>query len=232
MDWASHWRGHVFLFEGRPAPAYTAAAGWRLLAIVLLLEALLGPRFHLLGWLGLPSPHPSIRVALLLVLVLSFTRFFAGVSWRELGLRPWREWNSTEKSYFVQVLAIANAIFAALYFTRVKASPAGHWLWLVLATNFLWGFYQELVYRGLLQTELVRRFGAITGILMANLAYTFGPLHFHHLSRGNPWPMMAAIFAIGLLFAVVYHRSRNLWLPAVFHGIGTAWILSAYHGPP
>src|SRR5260221_14571242 len=93
--------------------------------------------------------------------------------------------------------------------------------------NFAWGFYQELVYRGLLQTELVRRFGAIAGVLAANLLFTFGPLHFYHLSRPNPWPMLAAIFAMGLFFGAPFHRSRNLWLPAVFHGIGTAWILAA-----
>ena len=62
-------------------------------------------------------------------------------------------------------------------------------------------------------------------VLLANLAYTFGPLHFYHFSQPSPWPMLAAIFAIGLIFAVLLHRSRNLWMVAVFHGIGTAWIL-------
>jgi membrane protease YdiL (CAAX protease family) len=60
------------------------------------------------------------------------------------------------------------------------------------------------------------------------LLFTFGPLHFYHLSRPSPWPMMAGIFAIGLFFGVLYHRSRNLWLAATFHGVGTAWILTAF----
>jgi membrane protease YdiL (CAAX protease family) len=222
---ASHWRGHLFLFGPRPAAAYPAAAGWKLLLIVVLLEAVIGPRFHLLDWLGLPVPHPAARVAVSLALTLVLVRYFAGVRLAEIGLRRWREWSATEKSYFLQVVVIANVVFAVLFASRVQAAAAAAGFWLALGANFLWGFYQEVVYRGLLQAELTRRLGAIAGILLANLAYTFGPLHFYHFSQPSPWPMLAAIFAIGLIFAVLLHRSRNLWMVAAFHGIGTAWIL-------
>jgi membrane protease YdiL (CAAX protease family) len=130
------------------------------------------------------------------------------------------------------VLVIANAVFALLFAARIGGTPAGTWVGLAIAANFLWGFHQEVMYRGLLQTELVRKLGPVAGIVLANLLFTFGPLHFYHLSRPSPWPMMAGIFAIGLFFAVLCHRSRNLWLPAVFHGIGTAWILGAFPEAP
>lgn len=190
MPLASHWRGHFLLFEGRSAPADPAGAGWRILVVVVLLEAVLGPCWHLLECLGVPQPHPAVRVALSLV--------------------------------------IANGVFALVFADRIRGLGPGSWIVLAAAGNFLWGFHQELVYRGLLQTELVRRLGPIAGILVANALFAFGPLHFYHLSRPLPWPMMAGIFAIGLFFAVLYHRSRNLWIPAVFHGIGTAWILTAF----
>jgi CAAX protease family protein len=225
---ASHWRGHLLLFERRPAPSYPPAAGWKLLLIVVLLEAVVGPRFHLLGWLGIPAPHPAVRVALSLALALALARYFAAIPLREIGLRRWREWSTTEKSYFLQVAVIANGIFAALFAARLQAGAGAPGFWLALGVNFLWGFHQEVVYRGLLQTELTRRWGAFAGILLANLAFTFGPLHFYHFSQPSPWPMFAGIFAIGLFFALLLQRSRNLWMVAVFHGIGTAWIL----GPP
>jgi membrane protease YdiL (CAAX protease family) len=227
---ASHWRGHLFLFDPRAAATYPADAGWKLLLIVVLLEAVIGPRFHLFGWLGLPMPHPAARVALSLVLALGLVRYFAGVAFAAIGLRRWREWSATEKSYFVQVVVIANVVFAALYAGRLPATSAVPGFWLALATSVAWGFYQEVVYRGLLQTELSRRLGPIAGILLSNLAYTFGPLHFYHFAQPSPWPMLAAIFAIGLFFAVLLHRSRNLWMVAVFHGIGTAWILGINGG--
>ena len=222
---APHLRGHVLLFDGRPAPAYAAQAGLRILVAVAVLEGLVGPRFHLLDWLGFAQPNAMVRVALLLLAALALAKYFARVAFGDLGLRAWREWSLTEKSYFVQVAIAANVVFALLFADRLRTAPLSPALTL-LGVNFAWGFYQELVYRGLLQTELVRRFGAIAGVLAANLLFTFGPLHFYHFSRANPWPMLAAIFAMGLFFGALYHRSRNLWLPAVFHGIGMAWILA------
>jgi membrane protease YdiL (CAAX protease family) len=96
---------------------------------------------------------------------------------------------------------------------------------LLLATSFLWGFYQEVVYRGILQTELVRRMGSVGGILVGNFLFTFGPLHFYHFSStSSALPMFAGIFAIGLFFAVLFQRSGNLWMVAIFHGLGDSYI--------
>jgi membrane protease YdiL (CAAX protease family) len=98
-------------------------------------------------------------------------------------------------------------------------------VWSVFLPYLLWGFYQEVVYRGILQTELVRRWGPLRGILVSNSLYTFGPLHFYYFSHTSPArPMFAAIFALGLFFAVLFRRSDNLWMVAIFHGIGTLYI--------
>src|SRR5207244_10948161 len=88
----------------------------------------------------------------------------------------------TEESYFIQVLVIANVVFGILFADRLRmilADPGSWWrpAAIVVFTNFLWGFHQELVYRGILQTELVRRWGSLLGILVSNLLFTFGPLH-------------------------------------------------------
>ena len=88
--------------------------------------------------------------------------------------------------------------------------------------------YQELLYRGLLQTELVRRWGTLTGILVSNLVFTFGPLHAYHFLAAQRSPshlwIFAAIFSIGLLFAILYKRSGNLWIIGVMHGLGDWFI--------
>ena len=97
----------------------------------------------------------------------------------------------------------------------------------MVLTYLLWGFYQELVYRGMLQTELVRRFGTLSGILVSNVLYTFGPLHFYHFLAASPRQaatVLAGTFAIGLFFAVLYRRSGNLALVGVFHGVGDVYI--------
>ncbi len=69
-----------------------------------------------------------------------------------------------------------------------------------------------------------RRFGAVAGALVANLAFTFGPLHFYHIASMQSVTsvaiVMAAIFAIGLVFAFIYARTRNIWLVGLLHGVG------------
>ena len=94
----------------------------------------------------------------------------------------------------------------------------------VFVPYLFYGFYQEVVYRGMLQPELVRRWGAFAGILAANVLYTFGPLHWNHFTPVNV-PMFASIFAIGLFFGIVFRRSGNLWIVAIIHGIGNAYIV-------
>ena len=224
-----HWRGYAFLFEKKRSPTYGATSGLRLLLIFFTLEAVIGPRLSLFSWLHVPLPPVWLRVPILLGLALLLVRFVAGLKLSEIGLYRWREWSAAEKSYFVQLFLIANLVFSILFADRLRmilAEP--HLLGRVGAVflpYLLWGFYQEVVYRGILQTELVRRWGPLCGILDSNSLYTFGPLHFYHFSHTHPaLSMFVGIFAIGLFFGVLFARSGNLWMVAIFHGIGNSYI--------
>lgn len=229
-------RGHLFLFDQRAAPAYSATTGARLLLIVAVLELVIGPRVHLLRWLGVDLPA-WLRVPLLLAAALLAVSWWAHARFGDVGLLRWRDWTLTEKLYFPQVVVLANAIFLVVYSSALAPLADHPRVWPVAALiafgQLLWGFYQEVVYRGILQTELTRRFGSLRGPLLANLAYTFGPLHFYHLtserSAGQIVGVLAATFAIGLFFTFVFHRTRNVWLVGVFHGIGNAYMNGAMH---
>lgn len=225
--WSPHLRGHLLLFDRRPAPASTAHAGVRLLLAGALVEIV---RLAAVRWL-----YPGIPVWLLLPALLGFALLvvpgIAGVRLSQLGLRPWRDWTTTERSYFLQVVVIANVVFPVVLAAPLgnRAAPPGiAWsLWNVFVPYLFFGFYQELVYRGMVQLELVRRWGAPIGIFVANVLYTFGPLHWYYFvsqaSLGGP--MFMAIFVIGLFFGVLYERSGNLWIVAIFHAIGNAYIV-------
>ena len=220
MALSPHWRGHVFLFDRKDRPPMHAKAALRLLLVFVVLEGLLGPRLETLKILGVPLPPQGLRIAILMALALLLVRYLARIPFREIGFIPWREWSAAERSYFRQVVAIGSAV--GLFLLGSRLQPA------FFATALAWGFDQELVYRGILQTALVRRMGPVAGIALGNLLFTFGPLHFYYFfHKPLPVGMFAAIFAIGLFFAILFHRSRNLWIVAVFHGIGSAFILSA-----
>jgi membrane protease YdiL (CAAX protease family) len=224
-----HLQGHVLLFEQKPAPEYEASAGLRLLFFAVVLEAV---RLGVVRWCY-PRIPLLILVPLLLACALLAIRFGAGLRLSQIGFKPWRQWNTIEKSYFLQVLIIANVVFSLVFAARLRRIFAQPNSLEVVATIFVpylfFGFYQEVVYRGILQSELVRRCGGFVGILAANVLYTFGPLHsYYFASRSSlALPMFAGIFAIGLFFGILFRRSGNLWIVAVIHGIGNAYIVGS-----
>jgi uncharacterized protein len=142
-----------------------------------------------------------------------------------VGLRRFADWTRRERLFFFQAALLGAVVFAIVFGDHLRAlleqyGLAGFLLFSVL-TGLLWGMVQEFFYRGWLQTELTRRFGAIVGLIGANAVFTFGPLHLNYLAgpEGVRWGGLAAIFGIGLFFGFVYLRSGNVWIPAVLHGL-------------
>lgn len=229
----SYWAGHILQFEPKSSTVYDSIAGAKLLILFFIMEGILGPRLALASWLGIPVLDVTIRIPLLLLLALILIRSFAGIKFSQIGLYSWKNWSATEQWYFIQTIILVNVIFCMVLLSKLKVVLNQPALWStamdVLLLHLLWGFYQELIYRGILQTELVRRWGAVAGIFVSNLLFTFGPLHFYHLQRigENPshaW-IFAAIFTIGLFFGILFQRSGNLWIVGIFHGIGD-WYLT------
>ena len=148
-----HLRGHLLLFERRPAPAIPSA---KLIVGAVILEVLcptvVGP---LAGFVPLWVLFPA-----LLALSLVFVRA-SGTRLSDLGLRPWPDWSVTEKSYFFQVLVIANVVFplvlAGSILARLEQTSMLRELWTLFVPYLFFGFYQEVVYRGMLQSGLERR---------------------------------------------------------------------------
>ena len=225
--WSPHLRGHFLQFDARPAPALAASAGVRLLLTAALLEA---------ARLAIIAVYPAIPLWLLLPLLMGAALLavttIGGVALSQIGLVPWREWSATEKSYTLQIIVFANIIFTIVLGSPLaaRAGQSGAMrLWTVFVPYLFFGFYQEVVYRGMVQGALVRRWGAVAGIVVANILYTFGPLHWNYFAVSDvaAAPMFAAIFGIGLLFGVLYQRSGNLWIVGLFHAIGNAYIVSS-----
>jgi membrane protease YdiL (CAAX protease family) len=216
-----HLRGHLLRFDSQPPPAHSPTAGLRILLLAMGLEVL---RLALVRGLA-PMLPLWVLVPLLLGSAVVLVPLVTGVPLSQLGLRRWSAWTTTEKSYFLQVMLLASGLLLLGLFTvrgwrmELMRSLGG-----VFVPYLFFGFYQELVYRGLVQTELVRRWGVWAGIFAANVLYTFGPLHANYYGARAEVavPMFASIFLIGLFFGVLYRRSGNLWIVGCFHAIGNA----------
>ena len=216
-------RAHALQFERPLAPAYDAAAGRRVLVAFVIVGV--GVFYGLrLALAGTPAGGSTFVAGLLAAFVLA-QRLLVRSSWPDIGLRRPSAWTRRERLYAAQCLALALPAFAFLFRDRLRGlielhGQLGFVVFSVL-TGLCWGIVQEFLYRGWLQTELTRRFGGVAGLLIANLLFTFGPLHMDHiLAQGGPhWGTLAAVFGIGLLFGIVYRRSGNLWIPALLHGL-------------
>jgi len=225
---ANSLRAHALQFERPLAPGHGAAAGWRVLVAfaVVAVGVFYGLRFALagLGLAGTPVGGTSFVVALLAAFLLAQQRFVR-VPLSDFGLRRPSAWTRRERLYAVQCVLLALPAFTFVFRERLRDlielhGPLGFAVFSVL-TGLVWGAVQEFLYRGWLQTELTRRFGGTSGLVLANLLFTFGPLHLDHvLGPGGPhWGTLAAVFGIGLLFGLIYKRSGNLWIPALLHGL-------------
>ncbi len=164
----------------------------------------------------------------LVALACGLVVVFARVPLSQLGLYGRSRWSKTERFFFVEIISITVAAFCLFVWHDLSLLSTRSDLWraafLVFLTKMIWGFYQEFLYRGVLQTELVRRWRTPIGIFVSNLVFTFGPLHAYHFSQAarNPshyW-IFASIFSIGLWFAIIFHRSGNLWIVGILHGLG------------
>jgi membrane protease YdiL (CAAX protease family) len=227
----SIWSGYLFRFDKLPGAAYADGTGARLLFVCVLLEGLIRPSLGVaLRRLGIAGDFWGVLVPVscILVLALVLTTHWIRLPLQRIGIYRWRYWGSAERWFFPQILAISALCFIVAVQKELSAiADRPEWfetILMVFAGQMIWGFYQEYVYRGLLQTELVRRCGTWPGILASNLLFTFGPLHAYHFSRAleNPWHLaiFAAIFAIGLYFSVLFLRSGNLCIVGALHGLG------------
>ena len=231
--WADGWlvdsvRAHTWQFETPLAPTYADAVGIRVLVAFLVVgvSLLFALRFaaDAAGVRGLPVANLAFVVALLAAFFVT-QRAFVGMPMAGVGLRRFADWSRRERLFFFQVVPFAAIAFAIVFGDHLLAllkqhGLAGFLLFSVL-TGLIWGMVQEFFYRGWLQTELTRRFGATAGLLAANAVFTLGPLHFNDLfgPAGVRWGALVAVFGIGLFFGIVYYRSGNLWIPAVLHGL-------------
>lgn len=221
-------RAHALRFETPLAPTYGDAVGIRMLVAFLVVGVgmLLALRFAFdpAGLRGLSVANLGFVVALLVAFVVA-QRTFVGVPMAGVGLRGFADWTRRERLYFFQVVPVAVVVFAIVFGDRLLALLERHglagFLLLSVLTGLMWGMVQEFIYRGWLQTELTRRFGAAAGLLAANAVFTFGPLHLNYLvgPAGVRWGGLVAVFGIGLFFGIVYCRSGNVWIPAVLHGL-------------
>jgi len=76
------------------------------------------------------------------------------------------------------------------------------------------GFGEEIVFRGYIQTRLVKQYRAIWGVLATSVVFTL----LHQISyRLSPVVILSGVM-LWTTIGVLYHLSKSLYLVSVFHG--------------
>lgn len=201
----------------------------KLLMISVLMLVCIKPALDfILGYLGLDNNHyVSLIEQIILIAILCISVIKIGnIRLSQIGIDAWKNWDQKNKRIFFIVTPIVLIAFSLLFISNLKTLMNHSELYeigfVIFLRVFLYGFYQELLYRGILQTELIKRWGFWIGTIISNLIFTFGPEHFHFYTSTSIG--FAVMFCLGLLFSIIFYRSKNLVSVGIWHGIGSIFI--------
>lgn len=226
-------------------------AGWPLLFAVVLVELALTATITLVGfpslWLSAAVFQPTYAAtaglvnATLLVNLLNVAVVLVGLLGMVGGFR------AHDLGLDADTLPAGLAVTAAAWLVLQAVGPLlepgaglGNPLWadrgvgavlgLLLAQLAGNALYEEALFRGVLFDQLVlklrgRRFGFEFALLGSQAAFALAHVP-SGLSQGYAPVALAEsiglLFLLGLLFALVYHRTGNLWIAVGLHALSNA----------
>jgi len=153
-----------------------------------------------------------------LVRVIEKSRF----TWEAVGLH----WRNNSPLVILLGAILALGLFMAIVLTghllgfsgsSLNTSMLGVSVPVLLQNAVLYlamGFGEEIVFRGYVQTRLVKQYGAIWGVLATSVVFTL----LHQISyRLSPVVILSGMM-LWTTIGVLYHWSKSLYLVGVFHG--------------
>ena len=124
------------------------------------------------------------------------------------------------------IIAINNFPISAYISGRYTIDTSNTMLYMFTLDSFGVGLFEEIIFRGLLLTVLLQylpktkegNFGAI--VLSAAI---FGAIHLFNLAYGGfisqTLMQVGYSFLMGLMWAVIYLKTKNIWLVAILHAL-------------
>jgi len=224
--------------------------------LTLLVGAMiLGPVLYFAMGAVWPIPfHRAMDRALLISALGALGLFWPRISWRTLW--PWNgsAWRQVLLGLFIAAVsmqAMIGAYLALAGFTGTHLSAGAAWgrVLLAIVAALLAAPLEETIFRGFLQTELVRGLGWRAGWVLAAAIYVVAhflkipveldhqPVHWwsgatalaaafshlgHDLLLAGNLGKAANLFLVGLILGGIFQRAGSLWLNAGLHG---GWIL-------
>ena len=138
--------------------------------------------------------------------------------------------NTTVKSIIIMspalLISIYNFPFIAHFSGNAMISKPIYYLYYFIIECISVGFFEEVVFRGFLLVLLIQLFpknkvGLLKSIIIS--AAIFGLIHMVNLFAGanlaNTFLQIGYSFLVGLLWAVVFVKTKSIWFGVVLHAI-------------
>lgn len=143
--------------------------------------------------LGLPQNINSVKyffIGLFLGTLFTVVTMTAGLIQGSIIFHPQK---------IEEIFTLTNVTFMVLFF-----------VWAMLN-----GFWQELIFRGYLQTRVVEKFSPVVGILTVTIYFVL--IHVIEEPLNLRWVLLGTILFI--LISLIFHHTKSLWLVGTIHAI-------------
>ena len=195
-------------------PAFTDSAESLVLLPIYILFTSSLPWFFLSQELLLPAVYSAVLA------LCAWHIYRKNISLREIGFR-----SDKMLKYVLIGLVVGMPLGIIEYFiiTPVAAFPTFEIKYLlrdlVYMVVFI-GIGEELLFRGLIQRDMVNLLGWKWGLLGASLM--FGVMHLTWRSV----PELGFTFLAGMVFGYLYYRTQSLTAPIIAHGVGNTVLVA------
>lgn len=167
----------------------------------------LGPGNAFANWIAVPFLYFVLPLIVLLLL---------GAHWSELGLgRGYHGWRVALQWGILPLIGLGFFFFQGVASLRIIV--------IRVANNFFQnGFFEEFLFRGALMTRLSYLLRSDWGLVLSSLLFGLFHIGVQTQSLGGDWLAGAASTIVeqamlGLGFAFIFTRTRNLLVSSVFH---------------
>ena len=124
------------------------------------------------------------------------------------------------------IIAINNFPFSAFLNGRTELVEPGYAIYVFLLECISIGFFEEVIFRGVIMIVILQRVASSRkGLLVAVIlsSAVFGIMHLFNLfagaSLGATMLQIGYSFLMGMMWAVIYLKTRNIWLSVLLHTI-------------
>ena len=121
--------------------------------------------------------------------------------------------------YFLGLATLLAALTLTTGLTNLGLTEKRELIPILLVGGFFHpALSEELLFRGLFQNMLVKRIGAMAGIIVVSVLFGLGHINNHQFGFHYPnWPFVGLATVAGIGYGLIYHKRKSLALAAGLH---------------